>query len=293
MSGTASRGTNYTTNATQFSIPAGSLSGTVTLTDVSSNTSKTAKLTLASGSAYTLSTSITSTVTLTAASPTPTPTPTATPSPTPGPSVTPPASSPTPTPSAGVWIAPRSDGRDGSGTQADPYNGSTPAKLASLVNNQLGTNVIIHFAPGDYKVSSLTPKAGVQFLGAGKDLTRLLWDGESVQALFSSYGPSDGTLISDLTLDGQQNLWGATPMAVTIFDSKNVTLRNLRVTNFRGSTFEAFLVTLFAQTKSITGCLIEYCEVDHFYVTPNGATLLGFAHGGSGSASHTISGSVQ
>jgi hypothetical protein len=294
MSGTAVRGTHYTLNANQFSIPAGSVSGTVTLTEVSSNTSRTAKMTLTSGSSYTLSSSITSTVTLKSGSPTPTPSPSPSPSPTASPAPTPPpAASPTPTPSTGVWIAPRSDGQNGTGTQANPYNGSTPAKLVSLISTVIPANTIIHFAAGNYQVSSLIPKAGMKFLGAGKDITNFLWDGEPAGPMISSYGGSDGALISDLTLNGQQDVWGVTPLAVTIFDSNNVIIRNVRVTNFRGGGTENFLVTLFAQTINVTGALIEYCEVDHFFIGPGGATLLGFGHGGSGDPTTRISGTVQ
>ena len=76
MSGTGVRGNNYTITPNQFSVPAGSLSGTVTLTEISTSSSKTAKMTLISGSTYTLSSSIASTLTLKSGSPTPTPTPT-------------------------------------------------------------------------------------------------------------------------------------------------------------------------------------------------------------------------
>src|SRR5207302_10812344 len=37
-------------------------------------------------------------------------------------------------PAPEVWIAVRSDGLPGSGTQADPYNGSTPEKFDGLLN---------------------------------------------------------------------------------------------------------------------------------------------------------------
>jgi hypothetical protein len=82
-------------------------------------------------------------------------------------------------------------------------------------------------------------------------------------------------------------------MAVNFFDSNNVTLRNIRATNFKGGANEAFLVTQFAQSISVTGAVIENCEVDHFVSGPGGATLLGFGHGGSGSGANRITGTVQ
>jgi hypothetical protein len=205
----------------------------------------------------------------------------------------PPTPTPTPTPAAGIWIAPRTDGQSGRGTNPDPYNGSTAARLTALMNNVIHTNTVVHFVAGNYHVSTLNPKAGVKLLGAGKDITNFLWDGTPQVAMIYSYGGAHGALVSDLTLNGQQDIWGATPMAVTIFDSNNVTLRNIRATNFKGGANEAFLVTQFAQSISVAGALIESCEVDHFTSGPGGATLLGFQHGGGGTSAHRIAGIVQ
>ena len=205
----------------------------------------------------------------------------------------PPTPSPTPTPAAGVWIAPRTDGQSGRGTNSDPYNGSTAARLTALMNNVIRANTIVHFAAGNYHVSILILKPGVKLLGAGKDITDFLWDGTPQLAMIYSHGGAHGALVSDLSLNGQQDISGATPMAITIFDSNNVTLRNIRATNFKGGANEAFLVTQFAQSISVTGAVIENCEVDHFVSGPGGATLLGFGHGGSGSGAHRITGTVQ
>jgi hypothetical protein len=208
----------------------------------------------------------------------------------------PPTPTPTPTPAAGVWIASRTDGQSGRGTNGDPYNGSTAARLTALMNNVIHTNTIVHFVAGNYHVSTLNPKAGVKLLGAGKDITNFLWDGSggtTNASMIISWRGAHGALISDLTLNGQQDIWGATPMAVTIFDSNNVTIRNIRATNFKGGMNEAFLVTQISQSISVTGALIENCEVDHFVSGPGGATLLGFGHGGSGSGANRITGIVQ
>ena len=205
----------------------------------------------------------------------------------------PPTPTPTPTPAAGVWIAPRTDGQSGRGTNPDPYNGSTATRLTALMNNVVHANTVMHFAAGNYHVSNLTLKPGVKLLGAGKDVTNFLWDGTPQVAMIYSYGGAHGTLVSDLTLNGQQDVWGPTPMAVNFFDSNNVTLRNIRATNFKGGANEAFLVTQFAQSISVTGAVIENCEVDHFVSGPGGATLLGFGHGGNGSAANRITGTVQ
>jgi hypothetical protein len=193
----------------------------------------------------------------------------------------PPTPTPTPTPAAGVWIAPRTDGQSGSGTNSDPYDGSTAARLTALMNNVIPANTVVHFVAGNYLVSTLNPKAGVMLLGAGKDITNFLWDGTPQVAMIYSYGGAHGALVSDLTLNGQQDVWGATPMAITIFDSNNVTLRNVRATNFKGGAGEAFPIAQFDQSISVTGAVIESCEVDHFVSGSGGATLLGLGHGGA------------
>lgn len=165
--------------------------------------------------------------------------------------------------------------------------------------NVIPSNTVVHFAPGTYYVSNLTPRAGVKLLGAGKDITNLLWDGSQQFAMIVNWGGGDGIQVSDLTLNGQQDIWGTTPNAINIFDSNNVTIRNVRVTNFKSSTTaEGFPLSIFCGNSSITGALIEYCEVDHFVRGtpvdfPVGATLLGLGHGGGGDPNSTVSGTVQ
>jgi hypothetical protein len=328
MSGTAVLGTHYSLGGAvgQIVIPAGASSGKVTLTALNNNLSsgsETATMTLKSGTGYKLSTSIKSSVTIAnianqsptptptpspTPTPTPSPTPTPTPTPTPSPTTTPlptatpaptvgptppPTPAPTPTPSTGVWIAPRTDGQNGTGTNADPYNGSTAAKLVALINNVIPANTVVHFAPGNYSVSNLTPKLGMKFLGAGKDVTNFFWNGEPQASMISSYGGAHGAEISDLTLNGQQDVWGVTPMAVVTFDCNDVKVRNVRVTNFKGGQSEAFPISIFCETVSVTGAVIENCEIDHFIPGSRGGTLLGLGHGGGGDPTARVSGIVQ
>jgi hypothetical protein len=204
-----------------------------------------------------------------------------------------PSPTPSPTPSSGVWIAPRTDGQDGTGTNRDPYNGSTAAKLITVINNYIPGNTVVHFAPGNYAVSNITPKPGMKFLGAGKDVTNFFWNGEPQSAMISSYGGAHGAEISDLTLNGQQDVWGPTPMALITFDCNDVKIRNVHVTNFKGGQSEAFLLSIFCETVSVTGAVIENCEIDHFIVGSGGGTLLGLGHGGGGDPTARVSGIVQ
>jgi hypothetical protein len=197
-----------------------------------------------------------------------------------------------------VWIALRTDGRTGSGTQADPYDGSSANKIATVLNNFIPAYTSIHFGPGNYSLSGITPKIGVNILGAGKDLTIFTWNGEHQLAMISSFGVAHGTEVSDLTLDGRQQVWGQTPAAIGFFDCNDVSIRNVRATNFKGAIdAEAFPFFIFCQNVSVTGGLIENCEVDHFVrgtplTFPVGATLLGLGHGGGGIPSTRVTGIV-
>ena len=51
-----------------------------------------------------------------------------------------------------IWIALRSDGVKGSGTQNDPYDGSTATRLDTILNT-LVANTRIHFGPGTFQIN--------------------------------------------------------------------------------------------------------------------------------------------
>jgi hypothetical protein len=168
-----------------------------------------------------------------------------------------------------------------------------------VINNYIAANTVVHFAPGTYSVSNIVPKPGMKILGAGKDVTVFVWDGSPQMAMILAYGGATGIVISDLTLNGQQDVRGSTTMAINAVDCNNFTVRNVRVTNFKGGpTSEGFPLAIFCDTTSVTGALIEYCEVDHCYrgtplTSSIGATLLSFGHGGSGDATTRIMGTIQ
>ena len=168
MSGTATLGKHYALGgmAGKVVIPAGSISAKVSLNAMATSAtsgSRTAIMTLRSGTGYGLATTSKATVTIayTAASPTPTPVPT--PTPTPAPTATPtlaptptpfptatPSVTPRPTPAQHVWISTRADGHPGTGTEADPYDGSTPEKFDALM-----------------EALQWTPNLGIHLKGAG------------------------------------------------------------------------------------------------------------------------------
>jgi hypothetical protein len=151
-----------------------------------------------------------------------------------------------------VWIAYRTDGVKGTGTQADPWDGSTASKLDAALNDALVTaNARIHFGPGiflinGYQDGSATSwlKAGMQIVGSGIDVTTLRLVGATTAGKhyfaighpFMSGGqpnPMDGVEVSNLTIDC--NLAGASSQiacgAVRLMGS-HCRARRLKVINW-------------------------------------------------------------
>src|SRR5437870_3213838 len=126
-----------------------------------------------------------------------------------------------------IWISYRTDGVKGTGTQNDPWDGSTATKLDTVLNS-LGTNTRIHFGPGTFQINgyqdgaaSTWLKSGMKIVGSGIDVTTLQMVGASttnkhyfaIGHPFSSGGQPnlmDYLEISDLTIDC--NLAGATTL---------------------------------------------------------------------------------
>jgi hypothetical protein len=102
-----------------------------------------------------------------------------------------------------------------------------------------------------------------------------------------------------MTFNGRQDVFGTTPAGINMFDSNNVKIFNVRLTNFKSvSTAEGFPLFIFCGNISVTGASIEYCEIDHFVrgTPPDwsiGATLMGLGHGGGGDPKSTVAGDVR
>src|SRR5437016_2820419 len=80
-----------------------------------------------------------------------------------------------------VWIAYRTDGVAGSGTQSDPYDGSTATKFDTAMNG-VGPNTCIHLGPGTFETAGYydgitgtywQAKTGMRIAGSGIDVTTL------------------------------------------------------------------------------------------------------------------------
>src|SRR5690348_15042023 len=147
-----------------------------------------------------------------------------------------------------VWIAARTDGVAGSGTQNDPYDGSTQAKFDALLNVTLNyhPNTRIHLGPGTFQtsgfcnttLSGVLPETGWKIIGSGMDITVLKLVGmaldNSVTAAIGNNAFLDTFEVWDLPIDC--NVSGQTTQKV-VCNAINVTgahirLRRVRVINW-------------------------------------------------------------
>src|SRR5438552_11802764 len=80
-----------------------------------------------------------------------------------------------------VWLAVRSDGRKGSGTISDPYDGS-PGKFDGIMNLlPTSSKVILHLGPGEFQTNGYADgvsggwqaRLGMKVIGSGMDVTTL------------------------------------------------------------------------------------------------------------------------
>ena len=179
-----------------------------------------------------------------------------------------------------IWIAMRTDGKMGSGTAKDPFNGAT---LGDIIDNLPGRTTV-HLAPG--KNYPLVWKAwnqnGLKIQGAGKNETiikNISSDptGRETNAwtYWSFYG--DDVELSDLTIDCNTSVIRNQTITVGAvrLHGNNCTLRRVKVVNPRGvsSVGECFAMGIAAAKYRIQNPVIENCEVAYF--TGDYGTMIG------------------
>lgn len=171
-----------------------------------------------------------------------------------------------------VWIAIRTDGAPGIGTKENPYDGSTAAHFNRVMASLSATdNETVHLAAGTYSLAPITITGdNFKLLGAGKDKSTIQWDGTGISTSNTALiyvTTADGFEASGLTIDGRSDAYANTPTRGIISDSgNNVTYRYVRVTRLDYTTvnYELFpLGILTGSDASVTGAVIENCEVDH------------------------------
>ena len=104
---------------------------------------------------------------------------------------------------AEVYLAARTDGKDGTGTATDPLNASTQAKFDALFAH-FGPNTAIHLGPGTYHtkgVASFSVKPYWKIHGAGYEVTKIIQDRTGQVDCMVFCGRGDGVEIEDLSID--------------------------------------------------------------------------------------------
>ncbi len=107
-----------------------------------------------------------------------------------------------------VYLSPRTDGKEGTGTAIDPLNACTQQRFDALFKS-FGPAMAIHLGPGAYHTQgskNFQVKPYWKIRGAGYEVTRIIEDrtGEIYCTVFR--GNVDGVEIEDLSIDcGFQN----------------------------------------------------------------------------------------
>ncbi len=290
-SGTAIEGQDYAMNGGSggIIIPAGSTSANLIISALHSNRSqaRTFTLRLVGGAGYKVATPTRSSIIL-AAEPvsavTPTPSPAATPIPTPTPNPT-----PAPTPEREIWIAVRGDGLPGSGTQADPFDGSTPAQFDAILNRYQSTpNLGIHLSgAGPFRTDVHHPwwlRSGWLLSGDGMysttlQLVGLLVSGVSNNIVLATDPnvTTDNVTVRDLTIDcnwpeieqtapnGTNGESPCTVNAVTLRGSNNLIERVRHINSYGSREYRregfAMILTSSAQSPGVND-IIRDCRAE-------------------------------
>ena len=188
-----------------------------------------------------------------------------------------------------VWVAVRTDGQAGSGTESDPYDGSTMDKFDAMMgdNSKTPPYTIIHLGPGTFRTAitkTWAVKSGWVVEGAGMSNTAVQMGGNASGMHFGiscfASDPNtttDNVVIRDLTCDanwaeisttadtgngGEKNIKTG---AVVIWGSNNL-IERVRSINSYGSWAneqEQFTIML-AGPRSADGTnnVIQFCRAE-------------------------------
>jgi hypothetical protein len=107
-----------------------------------------------------------------------------------------------------IYLSARADGKDGSGTAADPFNGSTQAKFDAVFAG-IKPNSAVHIGAGVFHTkgwASFMLPADTKVRGAGMEVTKLILDGTGKPRASVFVGDDGGYEIEDLSIDcGYEN----------------------------------------------------------------------------------------
>ncbi len=182
-----------------------------------------------------------------------------------------------------VFFAIRADGQVGSGTESDPFDGSTPARFDAVMAGLSGGEVV-RLGPGIFLTQgeeSWFPRSGQRIVGSGVHSTALrlaLTDPNSdrqYHVIGQTAGKISGFELGDLTIDcdlaGQPDTGsGYARIMAGGLDLRgyNILIRRVRVINFGTNTsaYECFGISVgFADPGDnpvAKNCVVESCIVE-------------------------------
>jgi hypothetical protein len=194
---------------------------------------------------------------------------------------------------ATVYIAIRTDGHNGSGTQADPYDGSTAAKFDAVMSNLQTSNQSIHLVGGPpsspfqtYATHNWIVRPGWQLSGDGINNTTLQVIGPVTGMTGTTVlqtDPrisSDGITISNMTIDcnwpelsttapmgvnGEQNF---VAQAINLYGSNNLIDHVASINSYgsRANSREHFAITINSPTTGDgTNDVIQFSSASQPY----------------------------
>ena len=185
-----------------------------------------------------------------------------------------------------VWIAVRTDGKAGSGSRSDSFDGATAAKFDALMNG-FGANTNIHLAPSTFKTNGAAAyriKAGCKIYGAGMGRTTVQLvdfnDHNHKHEVFAASGDCDDIEIHDLTVDGNYSIlskmagWtvGDAVCGIAIFGNntliENVESIHMYGDNTKGLEEFSILVGGSSAGDMKSNCKIIKCITREYAITP-------------------------
>jgi hypothetical protein len=194
-----------------------------------------------------------------------------------------------------IWIAFRTDGNAGSGTENDPYDGSTQERFDGLMrrfNQEMLEYTVLHLGPGVFETKGTAPydsnqgwemRPGWKIIGSGIDVTIVKLVGAVDQGgLIVAIGHkdfntvADYTEVCDLTVDCNLPVSQPYPivaMAAVALKGNHVHVHRVRAIHFgthqHGSgenAPECFVIAVGGRAAFLpepTDCVIEDCIVEH------------------------------
>lgn len=197
-----------------------------------------------------------------------------------------------------IYIAVRTDGLAGTGSQTDPYDGSTEVKFDALMKS-FPENTQIHLGAGTYSTlgwNAFGVRAGWNLQGAGMGVTTLKLMCSATEPSYRKYYHlcgfgCDGAQISNLTCDGnyQGQAWPANDSVGGICPfGNNVVIDSVEFINCYGDTaagLEQFCICMGGLgTQSLaTGCVVRNCVTHHFAAGANytNGVMISYSSNGS------------